>query len=709
MYKPLFTLLLSLLVLTACDPKVWDPTLRIDTTSGHVLGKDEHPGPRTTAPEEIPPREEEVARPAAKAELYPGSGRFVRVGKTAAAPQGGGDITLNFDNADLREVVKVILGDLLKVNYVLDPHVKGGVTLQTAEPLRKDLLIPTLETLLRMNGAALVRSGGLYRVVPLDSAIRGSIAPQLGDSHLPLPRGYGVRVVPLKYIAASEMAKILKPLAPEGSVVRVDSVRNLIVLAGTSPELANLLDTVSVFDVDWIKGLSVGFFRLEYTKVQDVAKQLRTLLGNKGENPLADLIRVVPVESANALLVITPQAKYLDEVRKWIARLDQAGDEGDASDRLYVYRVKNGDAENLANILNKLFSEEGGAKAAPPASIAPGQRAANIATKPKSPKGKAKAAKPLARPARANTAVRIGANVHVVADTVNNSLLVRASPRDYRRILEALKKLDIMPLQVLVEATIVEVSLSGELKYGLQWFLQAHHGNGTTSNIKWDGTLNDSKQSGLGDLFPGFNWSVVNGVGDIRAVLSAFAGDGLVKVLSSPSVMVLDNHTAKIQVGDQVPVATSQQQGTATTDRVINTIEYKDTGVMLSVTPRVTPGGLVIMDIVQEVSDVTTTKTSSLDSPTIQTRNIDSSVAVKSGQPVVLGGLIRNQSSNNSSGLPGLHDVPGIGWLFGQKSKSSSRTELVVVLTPRVIAGEKDVKAVTEDFRTRMQGLKGGF
>ncbi len=285
-----------------------------------------------------------------------GTGTFVRKVSPPSVDTTPGDVTLNFDGTDIREVVKVILGDLLGVNYVLDPSVQGVVSLQTGRPLRRDLLIPTLETLLRMNNAALVDNAGTYEIVPLSNAVSGRIVPQLGDSSRALPEGYSVQVVPLRYIGADEMSKILEPLAPEGSIVRVDNLRNLIILAGASPAMSNLLDTVQIFDVDWMTGLSVGFFTLEYAKASDVVTQLETLLGDEGSTPLKGLFRFIPVESANALLVVSPQDSYLQQMQTWIERLDLAEASGGVAQRLYVYRVRHGDAENLADVLSQLFS-----------------------------------------------------------------------------------------------------------------------------------------------------------------------------------------------------------------------------------------------------------------------------------------------------------------------------------------------------------------
>lgn len=642
--------------------------------------------------------------------LLPGTGRFLNTQRQRPADKksGTGNITLNFESTDIREVVKVILGDTLKLGYILDPDVQGVATLQTGRPLGLDDLMPTLEMLLRMNGAAMIEADGGYHIVPISNAARGNMTPQLGESNRPLPYGYSVRIVPLKYISVTEMSKILTPFSADGSIIRVDTVRNLLVLAGTGKEMKHLLDTIHLFDVDWIKGLSVGFYTLKHTKADSVIKKLNTLFGDDSEGALSGMLRVVPIDDANGLLVVTPQKEYLETARVWIERLDQIGaDDGSGEQQLYVYRVQNGDASKLAELLSELFDVEttGGSRLP---EVAPGLTATRLTSKTdKDANDKPVTAAKFSNRTRSNrgdsTAGPYIPNVRIVADTERNSLLITAAPRQYAKILDAMKELDTIPLQVLVEATIMEVALEGDLKYGLQWFFRSEHGSGNAV-----GELNIPGTSPA-SLFPGFNFSLLSGSGDVKAVFSALAKDSLVRVLSSPSVTVLNNHTARIQVGDQVPIATQQQQSTDGDSNLINSIQYRDTGVVLEVTPRVNPGGLVIMDVSQEVSDVATTDSSELDSPTIRTRKINSSIAVQSGEAMVLGGLIKDTDEDGSSGFPGLHDVPVIGFLFGQKAQLSRRTELVVVLIPTVIKDSSDARKVVESFRNRLEGLRGSF
>ena len=707
-YRAISVLLVSGLTLSGCESlqPYKSETLAEQYRSVTVLSDPDAMGQPVaeTAPATVA---EPPARPGEV--VYKGTDRFVRMPEGAPQPADEpGDITLNFENTDIREVVKVILGDLLQVNYVVDPAVQGGVTMQTGRPLNREALLPTLETLLRMNGAAVVTSRGLYRVVPVANAMKGALTPQLAGSSKPIPAGYGVQVVPLRYIGATEMSKILEPLVGDGNVVRVDSGRNLLVIAGAGRELEYIMEAIDTFDVDWIAGMSVGFFQLQFADVESVTKHIDTILGAGGGEMFDGLIKVVPIESANGLLVVTQRSDYLEKLRLWIKRLDNIEENGGAEPRLFVYRVQNGEAETLAALLNDLFAEGGGARqvASRRASVAPGFTAKETRSDKEEEKEGEETPQAAARAAAAAaardslTGGELDAPVRVVADVANNSLLVMATPRDYQRISDVLKDLDIVPLQVHIEATIVEVLLNGDLEYGIQWMFDASHGNGRRS----EGLL-DLGDAGLGPIVPGFSWTLIDNVGNIKAVLNAFAGDNRVNVLSAPSVMVLDNYTARIRVGDQVPVKVGETTETSTTAAY----DYRDTGVLLSVKPRVNPGGLVIMEVSQEVSEAVETESSGLDSPTIQNRNIESTVAVQSGQSVVLGGLIRDKQEEGQSGIPGLYSLPVVGSLFGTTANFKTRTELVVVLTPRVIANAADARKITQDFRDKMKGLQGTF
>jgi len=641
--------------------------------------------------------------------LYPGTGVTVKAPvQQPMSKEVAGNITLNFEGADLREVVRTILGDILGENYIVDPRVGGSITLRTTRPIPKAAAMHTLEEVLRMNGAVMIREAdGVFRIVPSAVAGKGNATPQLADINKPLPGGYSIQVVPLKHIGVGDMAKILEPLAGEPSSVRIDPLRNLLILSGTQLQLKHMLETIDMFDVDWISGMSVGLFTLQSVDVKTVSSELEKLFGDKNLGPLAGAIRVVPIERLNALLVVTPQAKYLEQARTWIERLDRPG-AGGGGQRLYVYPVQNGKAENLAALLNDAFSKKGAqTKTIAAASLAPGATPAEVkSAEPARAPGEA-------RPVASATTVTAGSgegvglpqDVRVIADKDNNALLILASPADYESIESAIRKLDVAVRQVLVEVTIAEITLKDELEYGLEWYFS----NGPRIKGKLDN--GGGIATNLADIttaFTGFAFSWVSKAGDIGAVLHALATDSKLKVISSPHITVADNQTAKIQVGDRVPILSQTQTvaSTTTATGIISSVQYTETGVLLSVTPRVNAGGQVTMEISQEVSNATKNLISGIDSPIISKRTAESTVTVRSGETVILAGLISDQKDNSNEGLPLLAQIPLIGGLFGTQIWKDNRTELIILITPRVLTDTPDAAAITQEYRKRLTGLE---
>ncbi|MBQ0719462.1 MAG: type II secretion system secretin GspD [Gammaproteobacteria bacterium] len=629
-------------------------------------------------------------------EIYLGNGRFIASGTAGNnyRDNGEGDVTLNFEASPIREVVKTILGDILKLNYAIDEGVNGNVSMRTTRPISHDALLSTLESLLQVNGAVLIKNGDFYEILAVSD---GSVPTGLSAStRLDPAKGYQVLIVPLQYIGAGQMNKIIETVKTTKTKIVVDDYRNILLLAGPHGELANIRQTIGIFDVDQLQGKSVGFFRLENVDAVTILSELETIFGNQSEGPLAGLVDFIEVERLNAILVVSAQKQYLKKAETWIRRLDQAENLNGAN--MYVYHVQNGKAENLADILSQLFDSKRKSdlgRAVRQAGRASVSNAKNSVKKPGVKTQKNQGAGTL----------DVG-EVTIIADTENNALVISSTPGDYKGIEKALKKLDVLPLQVLVEASIVEVTLDKELKYGLQWFFKNSHGrfNGV-------GGLNIPPSGIVGSTLPGvlnpadFTYALFDAAGT-RAVLNAVAGDSRLNVLSSPSLMVLDNHTATIRVGDQVPIRTSETTNTASDDlNTTSQIQYRDTGVTLEVTPRVNAGGMVIMDITQRVDDVDQTDTSGIDSPTIIQREITTSVAVQSNETIVLGGLIRENKQSANRGIPFLKDIPYVGFIFGGTEKIESKTELVVMIKPIAITNSNEARSVTEEYRKKMQGV----
>jgi general secretion pathway protein D len=706
------------------------------------------PAPVAVAP--APP--EATASPAAAggAEVIPGTGVFVQPVKPRAAPVSvgaDGGVSFNFVNADVREVVREILGGQLHLAYVVDPKLQATITVQTGAPLPREAVLPALENVLQANGVALVQRDGVYRVLPLDQAAKAGV----GAESLQDQPGYGMRLIPLRYAAASDLKTVLEPFLPPGGVLQVDAARNLLIVTGSAGALDGFADLVRQFDVNWMAGTSFALYHLRVGSAKDIAQELDTIFGEGGSAPVAGLVRILPIERLNAILVISPQRAYLGEVKSWVDRLDLGDDQ--TTPRLFEYRVQNSRAADLAAVLTQLFAS--GSVKTVEAEIAPGSKvaammaqqgasAAQAGTMPGAPApgtsgavtaapagGAAAAApapsllQPAAQRATAGQQAALAASglgtpgggagdivlpsVRIVADEKNNALIIFARPRDYRMIEDAIKRLDVVPLQVLIEATIAEVTLNDNLQYGLQWFFS--HASNSVQLLNNTNSSGGTTTGGAADILPqfsgltGFNYLV--GGGQAKAVLSALSQLTNVTVVSAPQLLVLDHQTAALQVGDQVPIISQTAQSVVTSGApIVNSVEYLNTGVILQVTPRVNASGQINLDIDQSVSDVATTTTSTINSPTITQRRIVTSVIVQDGETIALGGLIIDNHNTTKSGIPVLSDIPVVGSLFGTTAKSTGRTELLVLLSPRIVRSASEARSMTDELRNRMRAVR---
>ena len=631
-----------------------------------------------------------------------GRGAFVRPG-AAPAPiaQNAGPFNLSFDGVDIREFIQVVLGDLIGVNYVIDSDVSGVVTLFTNTPIQSDRLMPFFEQILAMNRAVLIETEGLYRVVSAENARVGGGVPAAVQS--PNALGLLTQIIPLEFISAQEMITVLESMVADPSTLRADTARNLLFATGTQPEIQTIIDAVEIFDVDWLRGMSVGLFPLDHVAPNTLAEELTTVLdgltGGATDGSLGGLVRVVPMERLTSLLVVSSTPGALREVETWLRRLDRPGES--AGRRLFVYPVQNATATELADILGNIFqggADPDGAPDAPglapgltPVEITPGLTPTQL-TQQVVDTGSG----------GGGLALSPGGAIEVIADDIRNALVVLASPQDYQVVESAIRRLDIVPLQVLIEASIVEVSLRDNLAFGVEWFFE----NNLDDNANPAAGIFDGGSSGIGPLSPGFSYTAVDSADRVRFVLNALATESEVNILSAPSLMVLDNQEATINVGDEIPVPTRQSISNLDPSApTVNEIDFRQTGVTLTVRPRVNDSGLVTMNIRQEVATAAATTTSNLDAPTIQNRLIESVVAVNSGDTVVLGGLMQDQTATSESGVPILRRIPVLGRLFSQTNDESQRTELVVLITPRVVRNREDARQITDEFREKMREL----
>ena len=657
---------------------------------------------------------QEIGSEGARPVIRRGAGVAIDRAAASAPPPSlasSGQASFNFEGESLQAVVKAILGDMLGQSYTIAPGVQGTVTVATQKPVGAAGALGLLEQVLAQNGARMVYSDGRYNIVPADQALQSGVVPRTGAPAL--ARGFESRVIPLRYISAREMEKILKPYARQGAIVSVDDARNLVTVAGTRAELENYLRTVQVFDVDWMASMSVGVFPLQSGRASDVVQDLERVFGNQADTPVAGMFRFMPLDTANAVMVITPQPAYLDQIREWIDRIEGGGGDG----RLFSYELKYIRARDLADRLAEAFGSGSGARddrAAP--SLMPGLQAGELrdgeATsrdgQPASGTGRGEGGNlPAAGGGNGRVTLKVdGAEVGVSAVEDTNSLLVRANGAQWKSIRQVIERLDVMPMQVHIEAQVLSVALKGELQYGVSWFFDnAVADKGLpfpTGRNSW-GTHAGSVSplaNGGGNLL---SWTFLGS--SAAAIVQALDNVTDVRTLSSPSVMAQNNREAVLNVGQRIPVTSvsfNPQSGGGT--GTYNQVQYLETGIILKVRPRIARDGMVFLDIVQEVS-----KPTGIADPfgnvRIDTSKVTTSAVASSGDTVVLAGLISDGSNRSATGVPGLSRIPVLGGLFGQQGSSKTRDELVVLITPTVVRNPQEARALTDEYGSRFRAL----
>jgi len=635
-------------------------------------------------------------------------------------------MTLNFADADIRQIAATILGDGLKVTYTIDPSVHGTATIRSERALPPAELLSALQSLLAQNGATLVVRDGLYRVTVATEAGSGPVVNR--DD-----MGSGTVVITLNYASARDLAKVLEPFVGVGAKVVADSARNVLLVSGEPTARAGLLDLVATFDTDMLRNQSYAVLPVANGDATTAAGSLAQAMGAAGEGPLAGVVRIMALKRANAVLVVAPQAHFIDQARRLFAVADFGGT---VTGRIWhVYFVQNGDVMDLERMLRRAFMGEAAGGASAQGGTAPGLEPVQISGSPfggsgsggglgtsgssgspgPSPGGlgseKGMGGGMAGGPEAGNalpeppTALSGGAEpqgggggqeegIRVIGNRNNSILLIYSNPREQEMVEAMLRKIDILPQQVRIDATIAEVTLNDTLKYGTQFYFQDGGFASTLSGVAAGSTTGS---------FPGF--VLARALGSARFALSALQDITNVRVLSSPQIVAVDNQPAFLQVGDTVPYVTQTSVSTQNPDApIVSSIQYRDTGVILQVTPRVNGNGLVSLDISQEVSDVVATKTSGIDSPTFPQRRIKSRVVVEDGQTIGMAGLIRDVNTEGNSGLPVLKDIPVLGSLFGTQNNVRARTELLVMITPHIIHDQRDARALTEDLRQTLQG-----
>ena len=679
-----------------------DVTAREPQTIG-ATGTVEPPGTRNTGPKTQAMiwdgdgvDHEVVAQAGVQGSITP-----VNLNLEEVQPGRANTVNVNFENADIKTVAHAILGDVLNVNYAIDPHVTGSISLSSRRPVPRGHLMLLLESALRAQGAVIIEQGGVYRIIPAKDATG---VGQTNIGHEAGTPGYGISALPLENISVESLIKILDGFGARPGSVRVDSGRNLLIVQGTTEERQALIDTALAFDVDWMRYQSVGMFPVQNAMPDVVIKEL-----GKVVDPA--VVRLQPV-GQNAILAVSKSAKTIREVSTWVSRLDRLDGNGE---NIHVYQLKNGDARKVASVLKSVFlgqssSQDNASSSNEKDEVAPGggtvtgtsaaRAMMTSSASPKlasatDPKGMYDADRPGQEDSGAREGVANGSKIRITADTNNNSVVVYANAQDYRPVERALMALDRPQLQVAIEATVVEVTLNDALNYGVQAFLSSQGGSSSLINVT--APLPVAGTHGFNFLFSTAN---------LQVVLNALQTVTDVRVLSSPSLVVVDNQRAVLQVGDTVPVTTTSATSVQTVGApIINQMSYVDTGIILSVIPRVHSNATVTLDVEQVVSQVKGDANAATLTPTISQRRIKSTVSVANGQTVVLAGLISEQRANGGSGLPGIAGVPLIGGLLGNVGHDLQRTEIIVFIRPEIIRNSGDAHRVAEQLRGRMLGF----
>jgi general secretion pathway protein D len=692
---------------------------------------------------------------AAQAALYEGVEVTAVSDERPQSPaRGNGGFDLNFENAPVATVAKVVLGDILGVGYTIDPRVQGTVSLVSVRPVPKSDIVFVLENALRLSGVVLLHDTSGYRLTPLGDAVGAGRVDSAAASPEP---GYGVSVVPLQYVSAQTLLKLMDSFATKAGAVRADTTRNMLLIQGTGAERRTAVDTALSFDADWMRGQSVGIFPISSGSPAPIIQELEKIV-DSGENGLTQgVIKFQPVARLNSIMVITKKPEMLRTAATWIRRLDRADT---ARTGVHVYRVKYGDARQIARVLTDMFLGGGSSNLLDSADnqVAPGSGTSatsstdrlslNANTSPGMSgfAGRGVSATGTTAGFGAQTALvnqngngNNGAldsgrgasgggngqpmlqDVRITADAVNNSLLIYADQANYRIIEATLVQIDEPQLQVAIEATIAEVTLNNSLSYGVQSYLTSQNvglkpNTGSVLNTQAttapattvDAATGVASVAGsvsnafINRAFPGFNF-LIGSETQPSFILDALHAVTTVKVLSNPSLVVINNQVATLQVGDVVPVSTGSATVLTTSNTVVNTIDYRNTGIILRVAPRISVNGDVRLDIEQEISNVPTTSANSL-TPTVSERRVKSSISVATGQTVLLAGLISEQQSGDRSAIPVLDQIPGLGDAFGHQSNATTRTELIIFIRPQIIRNGSDAHIIAEELRSKLRG-----
>ncbi len=640
----------------------------------------------------------------------------------AVAPPGpsrhAGTVTLNFDDADLVEVIHV-LARHLRFNYTVDEDVGGTVTLFSGHPVRRDDLLPIFHELLRIHDAVAVKRGNLYRIT---SIAKGSGLARPGAAKGP---GFAMHVLPVRFLPVSAMKRLLMPFMGEGGSMLEHVRGNYLVLVDLPSNIRRLAEIRDLIDVRVFAGTRMELYRPMAASARELAREMSAamrLFAASGAQDDHFAARFLPLPRINQLLVIAYSEAAWQYVKRWIERIDVVADT--PGRKVFIRPVENGKAMELARVLGRLYGS-GGSPVRDPRPRRDGLAAAGLpdaGTKDGVRQGPARftgvadgdgglrAAARLGWPVRTPSPAgrppvprdESGEGVRVVAEPATNSLVILATPREYRAIEEVLGRLDLIPRQVLMEVLVAEVTLSGDFEFGVEYALSK---GGFGAEAAGDGRSPDSRGGGFQALESGLT-SIVEAGREFRVFVNALMQDARVKVLSSPHLLAVDNRPARIRVGSEQPVATGMvvsQEAQATT----TTIQFKNVGRILTIVPQVNSEGLVHLQVRVEVSDVgerVVVGRQSFDA--FNVRDAETTAVLQDGQTLVIGGIITDNRRRTRIGIPLLMELPVLGQLFRTDVERSERTELVILITPRVIRNRREGERVTERFLDRVRAVR---
>ena len=602
-------------------------------------------------------------------------------------------VTLDFDNADIYEVINA-LADVIGMNYIIDPAVKGKVNIHTSGEVDKNQILPILEIIFEMNNIAAVKTGDIYKIIPIKEAKTRPLMPETGreikEEDLQSPDRMRIQFVPLRYIPVGEMSKLLKPFLTKAGEIMEYPKNNVMIVVDTNINVKRLLSMVDTVDVSYFEGMNVKFYELKNADVKDLAKEMETIFGAMGIGKGTDKgvgVNFVPLERLNMMLVIVNQMPdIIAKVDDWVAKLDEINT--DVEEQIFIYFLQNGKATDVGDIINKIYGE-------------------GVETKKKEGTPVKKTPeKPGAIPAATAT---VAGKIKVVTDETTNALIIRATTSDYNIIKKTIQLLDIVPRQVLIEVLIAEITLGDDTQFGVDWrFKKKDVGVGGETGT-FDNILNNNVPDIAADYAgAAAGYTAVFAASDLYARLYAYAGENRLNVLSSPHVLAANNKEAKIEVGQEVPIVTSEYAPdiAGTADVTSRSIQYRDTGILLTVTPRINEKGLVAMDVSQEVSQVSEQTITGISSPIITKRSAKTSLVVQNGSTIVIGGLIQEQNERSMSGIPFFSKIPLLNYFFSYTKNKVTKTELVILITPHVVRTLEEADLITKEFTDKIEGLK---